>query len=415
MKRFAAWQGAALALCLSACGTPSGTPERIVLVVVDTLRADHLSPYAAHVATPHAAALAERGQVFPNAFASFHQTTMSMASLFTGRTPSLETGARERALDWTGGTWCGLRRLAADAQGSACLPVDVPTLAEGLRSAGYWTAGIATNALLFRPAGYDRGFERWIEVGGGRGSGFALSDPLLRSGNRANEAVARALSERPQDRFFLYVHYMDVHDFAMRGIGYREAVEATDRTFGALLELLHEQGLLEGAVVVLASDHGERFEELHLVEGKENHKGNPSFEEVLHVPLVIAPPVVDDPERPLRGDDLYRLLLRVAGVEVPDRTDLEPGELFVSELRWQTYRRGRWKSYRERAGGALRLVDLGLDPGERRDVADAHPEVAGAHARRMDALTGALATRGAGASRLSEEDERRLRALGYLD
>ena len=81
---------------LWACGDPSSTedevavaaPERIILIVADTLRRDHLSPYGSELETPAVARLARRGQVFTNAVSSFHQTTMSMAALFTGRTPS---------------------------------------------------------------------------------------------------------------------------------------------------------------------------------------------------------------------------------------------------------------------------------------------------------------------------------------
>ena len=111
---------AGVTLGLAACGQGGSlaerdaTPERIILVVVDTLRADHLSPYSAKVSTPNIQAFAERGQVFTNVVSSFHQTTMSMASLFTGRTPSLESGHSQKTLDWTGRNWCGMRRFAPE-------------------------------------------------------------------------------------------------------------------------------------------------------------------------------------------------------------------------------------------------------------------------------------------------------------
>ncbi len=389
--------------------TPAAAPaERIVLVVVDTLRADHLSPYGADVETPRIAALAERGQVFTRFRASYHQTSMSMASLFTGRVPSLETGSRERALEWTGENWCGLRRLATGA-GARCVPASARTLAESIRAAGYWTAGVVTNALLFRPAGFDRGFDRWEEIGGD------TRDPELRNASRANAAVRRVLAERPGDRLFLYVHYVDVHDYGRRRIPYARSVEWMDRDLGALLGILEEEGLLEGARVVLTSDHGERLGERHLVEGHPKHFGNPSFEEVLWVPLVIAPPVDRDPGQPLRSDDLTRLIVELAG-GAPDEAELlAPDEQFLSERDWQTYRRGRWKSFRDRASGRLRLVDLGRDPAERQDVAAEHPERVAAHARRMDELAAELAAEETPPSTLTPEDAERLRALGYLE
>ena len=104
-------------LLLAACAppAPAAPPERIILIVADTLRRDFLSPYGSPVATPHVARLAERGQVFTNAVASFNQTTMSMSAMFTGRTPSIEGDGRRRTLPWTSQSWCGMARFALQA------------------------------------------------------------------------------------------------------------------------------------------------------------------------------------------------------------------------------------------------------------------------------------------------------------
>jgi arylsulfatase A-like enzyme len=414
---------AAITLVLAACGQGGSlvdrgaAPERIILVVVDTLRADHLSPYNADLTTPHIQAFAERGQVFTNVVSSFHQTTMSMASLFTGRTPSLESGDAEKTLDWTGRNWCGMRRFAPESEVAACIPESLTTLATTLHEAGYWTAGVVTNALLFRPLGYERGFDRWVEVGdapeGDRA--FQIAHPEERNAAKANQAVAQLLQQRPTDRFFLYVHYMDVHDYSVVGASYQDGVKRVDGAFGRLLGLLRASSLIEGAVVLLASDHGERLGEEHLLKGSRSHFGNPSFEELLRVPLIISPPVSENPTRFMRGDDVYRLIRRIAGVADREPVELGANELFLSEERYQTYRDGRWKSFRERGEETLRLVDLRADPGERSDVAALHPEIAVEHARRMDELTERLAAGGTAPSALTAEDERRLRALGYLE
>jgi arylsulfatase A-like enzyme len=411
------------ALGLASCGQGGGPPERdaapdrIVLVVVDTLRADHLSPYGAETATPNIQDFAERGQVFTRVVSSFHQTTMSMASLFTGRTPSLETGDPDETLDWTGRNWCGMRRFTAESETATCIPEGLPTLAAALREAGYWTAGVVTNALLFRPMGYERGFDRWVQVGDApeEARAFQIANPQVRSAARANQAVAALLEQRPTDRFFLYVHYMDVHDYRLAGTSYPEAVVRVDRAFGRLLEQLRAHALIQGAVVVLTSDHGERLGEEHVVKGGFSHFGNPSFEEVLRVPLIISPPVSEDPTRFLRGDDLNRLIKRIAGAAEREPADLAERELFLSEKRYQTYRNEPWKSFRKRGEERLWLIDLRADPGERSDVSALHPEIAAEHARRMDELTASLAVSGAAPSRLTAEDERRLRALGYLE
>jgi arylsulfatase A-like enzyme len=192
-------------------------------------------------------------------------------------------------------------------------------------------------------------------------------------------------------------------------------VERIDRAFGRLLEMLRADALLDGAVVLLASDHGERLGEEHLLKGSRSHNGNPSFEELLRVPLIISPPVSENPTRFLRGDDVHGLIRRIAGATDREPADLDSEEIFLSEMWYQTYRSGRWKSFRKRGEDTLWLVDLRTDPGERRDVAELHPEIASEHAQRMDELTERLASDATAPLVLTPDDERRLRSLGYLE
>lgn len=402
-RRGAALAAAALLLAASGCGESGGPPERILLVMVDTLRRDHVVPYDDRVETPRVEALAERGQVFTRAVASYHQTTMTMASLFTGRTPSLERSGKDESLELNGRSWCGMMRFAEGPE-DACIPEKLPTLAEKLAAEGYWTAGVVANKLLYRPGGYHRGFERWEEL-----PSFAPSAV------EANRVARRVLEERPKDRFFLYVHYMDVHDYGYRGEPYASGVPKVDWALGDLMEALEAKGLREDTLVVFTSDHGERLGEEHFTKGLPGHNGNPSFETLLEIPLIVAPPVFEDRQRPVRSDDLHRMLLRVAGAEVGPPPLLEEGELFVSEREYRTHRQGRWKLFRERATGEVQLVDLEADPGETSDVADAHPEVVEERSARIDALVEELGVSGVPELDLSEEDAARLRALGYLE
>ena len=200
-----------LATLLLACAEPES--KSVIMIVVDTLRRDHLSPYGSSLETPNVAALAERGQVFTNAVSSFHQTTMSTAALFTGLTPSLETGDRRESLPWTGRTWCGLSRFAAP-QGDTCVPRGLTTLAEDLRDAGYWTAAVISNRLLFEPSGYEQGFDSWVEVGASADEVMKLP-PETRAASRSAAQIQRAakalLAERPSNRFFLYLHVTEPH------------------------------------------------------------------------------------------------------------------------------------------------------------------------------------------------------------
>jgi hypothetical protein len=155
--------------------------------------------------------------------------------------------------------------------------------------------------------------------------------------------------------------------------------------------------------------------EQHLVPGRISHGGNPSFEEVLRIPLIVSPPRFDDTESLVRTQDIFRLVARIAGIETEVRPDLEPDELYLSESEWQTYRRGRWKSFKRRSDGVLYLIDLAADPGEGRDASSDRPGIVQEHQERISVLSRTLAAPEAVPSELTPEDEGRLRALGYLE
>ncbi len=420
--------GLALAAALVWWPTGPRVPARIILIVIDTLRRDYLSCYGSTTPTPHIDAMAARGQVFTNAVSSYHQTSMSMAALFTGHTPSISSGDPERSLPWTGTTWCGLSRFATrDAR--ECVPTGVPTLAEELGAAGYWTVGVVSNALLFRPYGYDRGFREWIQVG-----------RPWRAPNDAgvvNQAVRDWLARRPSDRFFLYVHYMDVHGRSAKGASfdaatqdgaYAAAVVATDTAIGELLGALDAAGLGDDTAIVLTGDHGEALGETRLQTGISGHSGNPSFEPVLRVPLIVLPAPGNDSAHPIRTEDVFRMIKHLAGLPSPEPGELEPDELLLEEIKFRTYRKGNWKSIWPRANpvaveglpktfGHLTkpvLFNVTDDPNEAVDVAERYPEIVAAHRKRIDALTEKLAAAPVVGATLSPLDRKRLQKLGYL-
>lgn len=423
------------ALCTTSCSS-APPPERIVLIVIDTLRRDYVGAYGGSVATPHIDRLAERGQRFDLMSAAFHQTSMSMGSLFTGRTPSIESRDAKQTLGWNGTTWCGLSRFATPGADEACVPDALPTLAEDLRAAGYWTAGIASSEFLYRPSGFDAGFDEWVELGreGGNweaariavpdpGTGAAeprgvIRDYPLVPGTRVNAAVRDVLRDRPGDRFYLYVHYMDVHDYEFRRIPYAAAVARADAAVGELVADLEAARLLEGTTIVLTSDHGERLREEHPLKGGALHLGNPSFEEVLAVPLVVAPaaPVLSGRERrAVRTQDLRGWIGEIAGLPAGETADTPPGELFVGEVHFRTFRKGRFKSAMRRSDGHFYLFDLETDPGEARDVADAHPDIVRAHLVRTSELARGMRTTHETREGLTGRERERLRLLGYIE
>ncbi len=399
---------------------PHPGPERIILVIADTLRPDRTGVYGAKVPTPHMNALAAQGQVFHDVVSSFHLTVTSMGSMFTGQVPSLEVGRDGRALPWTADTWCGLARFH-ETEADLCVPLHLDTLAEGMSEAGYWTVGATANPLLFDPMGYSQGFDEWLEIG-------IAPDAASRSKSERHHAESRTglelhrellplLRDRPSDRFFLYVQYLDAHDYHLFRKGYAKGVRLFDDRLGDLIAFLESEDLLEGSVIVLTSDHGELLGEPHPVRGRGGHLGNPSYEQVLRVPLIVRPAVFDRTDVTIRGDDLRDMLLSIAA----GRPTLPPGdaprELFVSEALYQTYRLGRFKSMWPRKGGTPVLFDLERDPNETRDVGAEHPEVLAAHRARLDELVAGLAL-GADApapKAIDADAIERLRVLGYLE
>jgi arylsulfatase A-like enzyme len=227
--------------------------------------------------------------------------------------------------------------------------------------------------------------------------------------------VAKALERRPSDHFFLYVHFMDVHDYSLHKIPYEQAVRAADAAIGALLKELETRGLVNDAVFILTSDHGQRLGEEHVVPGLPGHMGGPSFDTLLKVPLIVAPPVFEETDRFVRSDDVHRLVKALATAPSGESQDLLPGELFVSEFLYVTYRDRRWKSYHNRGTGDVILIDLEADPKEMVNVRNAHPDIVEKHTARAGELTRTLSAQRAPAGELTEEDLERLRSLGYAE
>jgi len=348
-------------------------------------------------------------------------TSMSMGAMWTGRTPALSSGDPDRVIAWNEENWCGMARFGP-SQAGACFPEQVPRLGRAMRDLGYETIGVTANSMLFGAAGFSQGFDQWLEVPelGPAGKRKLLGktwkeSSAARAAPAVVAAVEQALSRREGDRLFLYVHFMDVHDWAARGVSYRRTVEEVDRGIGALLELLDSNGLLEGSAIVFTSDHGESLDEPHLVPTTPRHIGNPSFEPVLAIPLIARGVDLSRAGPIVRTEDLFRILIRTAGGVPPDASDLEPEELFVTEQAYRTYRRGRWKSYSGRYDGTFRLVDLEADPSELRDVAEQHPDIATLHRTRIRDLTAALAAPDAPLHEIDEAQIDRLRSLGYIE
>lgn len=444
-------------LLLCACGR--GEPDRwnVLLVIVDTLRADRMSLYGyPRPTTPNLEAFAREAVVFTNAHSQAGCTFPSVNSLLTSRQPA-----------------------AFLVPGSSLgIPDTIRSLPEILREQGYSTLAVSASSVV-------RNTPSKINRTGGFGRGFDVFDESChRRAARCVNEKGLGLLEGVREPWFLYLHYMEPHapyepppDHARRiaptparareqGVNawarrgeawpvarllydgntqyqltppnlahlsdlYDEEIAYFDGQFSKLLDALRERGLFERTLIVLAADHGEELYD----HGHFGHCRDHAYETVLKTPLVLRIPGAEPSLQGLRREalaenlDIVPTLLDYLGLPTKDRgfegASLRPvleKDRRVRRLSFglqgvtRTVTDGTWKLTFDLATGGTRLFNLGTDPGEKTDLSSERPE----DARRLEtALLGWLGSHeGSPASgesrRRAEELEKKLRALGYL-
>jgi len=400
-----------------------GRARNLLLVSIDTLRADHLGCYGyAPAQTPRVDALAARGLRFERAVTVTPLTLPAHSSLLTGAFPA----------------WHGVRD-----NGGFYLGPEQTTLAEVLGRAGYRTGGFVGAFVLDSRWGIAQGFERFFDD-------FDLTrydnapgmDAIQRPGS---EVVDHALEWLDGDRalpFFAWVHLYDPHApyeapepwrarFPATAVGAYDAEIATaDAQVGRLLDRLQEQGRLDDTLVVVVGDHGEM-----LGEHQEQTHGFFIYEGVLHVPLLMAGASL--PARVVPGlariVDVMPTVLELLGQPAPSSvqgTSLLPAAqgrplalLAPSENWFPRYHYG-WSELLSIQDGRYKLIraprpelyDLLRDPQERDDLAGREGARVAALQAALDAalarITRAEAARAP--APLEAEVEERLAALGYV-
>ncbi len=385
-----------LLFCLMLAGCGSAHKSNVVLVIVDTLRSDHLGCYGySRNTSPCIDSLASQGVLYSCVTAGEPWTLPSMATIFTGLLP-LQHNARRR-----GDSYYGLDSSAE-------------TLAECLNHAGYSTAAFFNVIFMNPDFGFHEGFDH-----------FDCFSSLGSSSDRNAEQTVDAVLEWVDDNqtdapLFLAVHFYDPHltysapdsfadlwrDFSYRGDfdsswGQRETVvnvnrgainlapddlynlEAiydgeiayTDHETGRLLAGLRDRGITENALVILVSDHGEEF----LDHDKMGH-AHSLYQELLNVPLIISGPGFPPGEVSalnVSQADILPTVLSVAGGEVPQGVygvDLLspdfPGErsvpagMSIEQKYVVTVRRDNLKVHLFEEGSTAFMFDLSIDPGE---------------------------------------------------
>lgn len=383
-RRCALVLGLALA---TACAPDAPKRPNVLLITIDTLRADHLGAYGyARPTSPKIDAFAARSTVFENAHSSASWTLPSLSSIHTS------------LLSTTHGCW----------KISSRLEPEFTTAAEILRDVGYDTAMVACHIFLSAQYGLQQGFTHVDDelVRPPSDAAEAISSPgVTERGVRFLERKAAAKDESP---WFLWLHYFDPHDTYLPHEGFSETfgiveeidlydgeIAFTDHYVGLVLQRLAELGLEDETIVVITSDHGEEFGE----HGFKRH-GYTLYQEAVRIPLVVRVPGAASGRVPevVGNVDVLPTLLEACGIELKSvqgatcahelegrsllgairgTRALEPREV-VAEVRWhdgqdlRMVRDGAWKLIEDQSKDQTRdqsaLYDLGADPAEATDL-----------------------------------------------
>ncbi len=422
------YQPAGPAIPTARTHTDSALPPCVLLLSVDTLRADMVPPFGhpsrawqpeVEIRTPALEALAGDSVVFLEARAPAPWTKPSTASLLTGLSP------------WV--------HLTGTLKG--VLPPEVDTLAERLRAAGYRTAGIGRNTFLRDAFNFDQGFDEYYFFP--RGNGGILGARLLQrmvprrfatepGTTELTDFAVRWLGENHREPFFLWLHYFDPHGpfapprsylpdhAAAARIGttfgdtpairtgelvpdleerewirelYRSEVRYVSDNVGRVIETLESHDLYDPCLIAFTSDHGEELWE----HGGFEH-GHTLYDEVLRVPFYLKLPGASHGgrvvEQAVSTESLTPTLLDLLGLTRPDdrftapsltpflgetSSPQDPAPTFANAVHYYEEKQavvfGRYKYIREPMTGQEQLFDLETDPAERHDLVEQAPEI----------------------------------------
>ena len=400
--------------CRSSRGVPAFPDAPVVLISIDTLRADHLPLYGyAAGSTPRIDRLGREGIVFDALYSHCPLTLPAHASMLTGLLPP-HHGVRDNI---------GFRLAPEHA-----------TLATRFRAAGLRTGGAVSAYVLRTSTGIAQGFDFYddaIEVTGGTES----IGNLQRDGAVTVAALSQWIAEQKGARVFAFLHLYEPHSpytpppqHRGHALPYDGEIAYADELVGRLLDGLQAAGLYDRAIIALTSDHGEGLRD----HGEDEH-GIFLYREAVHVPLVLRLPRGLRAGARVRGtvaqDDIAPTLLDLAGIAASglDGVSLRgvlsgaapaSGPVY-SETFFPRYHLG-WSElfaatddrYRYVRAPRPELFDLSTDGGEKRNLADERAAVAASMNRWLE-------QRGAAAAASAPEEvpadvREKLAALGYV-
>lgn len=402
------------------------TPARpnVLLVTVDTLRADFLGCYGStKVATPNVDALAAEGVRFRTAVAPAPLTLPSHCTILTGKYP-LATGVRDNL--------------------GYALTANHLTLAEILKQNGYRTAAFVSAYVLDSKWGLDQGFDHYDDSFPPAQDAGPVRWAVERSGGETADAALKWLDANRSAPFFCWIHLFDPHDPYLPPEPYRSRyrdnpyggeVAYTDSVAGRIFESLRRNGAWDRTLVVLAGDHGEG-----LGEHQEPTHGYYLYDSTSLVPLVFKLPRSRSAGRvidfPVQLADVAPTLLQA--LEIPRPANFQGrgwfGALlgkqqfgaappayvetyYPNEFGWSELRAWRTADYKYVLAPQAEFYDLRADAGEQNNLIASKSALAEQYKAALLAFETRYGDRGAAAAaqaRLSVEDRERFRALGYI-
>ena len=404
MRRFTAL-GLALLVGTAGCdrgspapSTPGAPKPSILLITLDTTRADAAGPTASKVSTPALNALAARGRVFSNAYATVPETLPSHVSMMTGLYPAGH-GVHENA-----------RFLSASHV----------VAAEKLKAAGYRTAAFISAFVLAGRFGLSRGFDRYDDE--------LAAGAVERSSAETTERALAHLANAGAQQQFVWVHYFDPHAPYEPAEPYRSRyprepylgeIAAMDAQIERLVAGFESAVKKTGgaAAIIVAADHGEG-----LGDHGETYHGNLLYQSTMRVPLIVVGPGVQSgtSDAPVSTRRIFHTLLDWAGAGATDSLRTASEEVVLGEAMKPFLNYG-WQpqimaaSGRRKAifAGRLETYDLGADPGESNDLGGG-TSLPGALRKALDDYP--VPTPGASRApeTLSAEAKRSLASLGYV-
>jgi arylsulfatase A-like enzyme/Flp pilus assembly protein TadD len=400
--------------------SPGSRLPNVILITIDTVRADHIGCYGARgVSTPTLDGLARDGIVFDRAIAQVPLTFPSHASIMTGLYP-FQNGAQ----DFT----------------SPPLDPRFRTIAQALREHGYSTGAVVSSFAVDHSWGLARGFDFYDDAFSPESYSKAELDLVER---KAEESVTHAimwLKKTPKQPFFLWLHLYDPHSpyhppepFRSRFADhpYDGEIAYADQQLGRLMEWLKNARLYEGALVIAASDHGESLGD----HGEKEH-GFFLYNSTLHVPLIVKPPAKSGykPGRDQRVAEIAGIpstILRFAGIADPmtktASADLLSGtgdsqsaysETFYpfNSFGWSPLHSVQSGRFHFIDAPSAELYDVVADPDEKSNLAPLQGATVAVLRQKLQAILLRESHQPApGApSALSPEAQEKLRALGYF-